>query len=837
MSRTAKRDIQGYIMGQYKAVDKSGHELTNPTGTKFVFCLGLDNDDVSDSLEPDAKIALEEYVNAEEDNNLILSPVRRLRHATTTSQEEPLTDCVEHYIEDYTDDGITVLSTIDEVEEDDLSDSSSDITAVELSNVVIDRKARLMRSHRMPSLAQIIASADPNDLPSPEKSDTESDSVSDYGDDLEDITQKVDYHRFLPLADSDEGLEDNSKQTSSTESATDTVVDIEYPRNNDHKSLLKRHDGKVSLASLIASAKDDGFLVDDDLDPDEDADISPSSHRRVSYYFAVKPCLDPQFSGHGSCHSHEQRAFGRSAASAVRTLRDRFVFKHHANGHAKRHGGTYRKWNVAKWETGAIMVHGPSSLRNEVVYEDDDDVEEEDVEVSSISLPVVTHDGPGDGLNSVLSNSSEEDVDGPSFRVGEGFDASGSGEDDEADFVFEEGDTLLEADIVQAPSSPVDEIVDEYEHIPHDTENIIPHEEDVTFETPPGPVAAEEEVLEDFENAFDEGDSVYLDKARQDQAARAGRMRIETFNNASREHENDDSSSMHYHTGPILLKTLIDNDEDNKNLSARTSIFSNQTSVTSKSSYESFQHSYSRLIDALDLERDAHDCEDGCAVCMTTLRGFSDASIGRSAVSADHTAAMGNGRKRVISLPLVPSAMQPNHVADESAAFLPVGHGPGIHRSPSRLRNNLGVPDTPNRINHKLDNLLAYIITSHGSEESPDGAQSHVPLPNVESDTIDLTSAPAAYQPIRVSRTKEPTHPEYDEYAATAAHGQEYPTLFNDVPYESRQPRWVGKIKEHLSKAPKKVQQTTRRCVKSTKKLTKTVRYFVPVALSACSPF
>ncbi|KAJ4368451.1 hypothetical protein N0V83_006808 [Neocucurbitaria cava] len=418
LNRTAKHDIQGFISGQYNAVHKiGGHELTNPTGTKFVFYLRLDDGGEVVALGSDTKAALEEYVNGEFELELgVAVPCFGLIRPATTSK------LVEDYSADFVDgDGDKALSTVDEVEEDcDTSDvPPATVSTKGVARLADDsdagRKARLMRSHGTLSLAQVIARADPSGFPFAGGDEADSESASEYGDDgdLEDITRTIEKH-FV--------YQNESNSCTTTALSRDTTIDIAYPRSSaitsDHKSLLKRHDNTVSLARLISAAKDataTDFLNSDyhsgtSLSPSpsplssptstSSASSSPSPQPRVSYTFATKPCLDSHFPGHTSCHGHEQ---GSSAGGGGRSAED------------------------------AI----PSS-----------------------PLPILTFGRSGDEVEDHLMSSStfDEDVDG----VDKELNASGFYGESEADLAYDAGDRVLDENIIQVSSSPFDETAHEY---------------------------------------------------------------------------------------------------------------------------------------------------------------------------------------------------------------------------------------------------------------------------------------------------------------------------------------------------------------------------------------
>ncbi|CAO2655042.1 Nn.00g117750.m01.CDS01 [Neocucurbitaria sp. VM-36] len=728
MSSAAKRDIQGFIAGQYKAVDRMGHELTNPTGTKFIFNLSLSDHEEAFVLSLDAKAVLVNFIHEKHESEPIaLASCPPLKYPASTQSQEPMHNCIEDYMKTYIQHGTTALSTIEEVDEDDTSILPPIPTFEKSSTLDSDRKARLMRSHNTPSLAQIIASADPRDFPFPDKDESESgsDSDSEHSDDLDSTIRKIEKRlAYLAELNEDDDLDAKSNDYSKSASLKEIVEQQEqghctsppgtlvgsaaYPRTtNVHKTLIKRHDNKVPLAHLISLANADDTHV---LDSDSYHSDIPPSPQTTLYSFALKPCLDPHFPGHTPCHAHEQRAFGRSAEDAVEVLRERFEIAHFEMGHR----GSYRAWS------GAKGVRGGSGLRREVVCDQ------------------------------------------------------------------------------------------------------------IPFEAPPDQVTRGNELLEYSDSAFGDGVTVYLDKTRQTEIACVGCARIKLFDNVLREHDNEGLPSQHQNTGTIVFnarKPVLD-DEDSADLSVRTPTFSNRTSITSKSSHESVRLASARLIDALDLEIDAHKCQDGCSVCMTTLRDFSVTTIARPNTSADNIAVTGNDRKRFVSSPVVPSVWV-DHALDEPAAVLSAVRESPAHRSPARLQRMLEVPDMPDRIGQKSDDFLTYLSPQNGQVESDGSVEPLMPLP------VDLSSALVRYHPVAAARIAIPALSE-SEVAAGPADTQEHTMFFDGIRDDSRSRRWVSKMKSNLRKVPEKAHRTTHRGFEATKKFALTIRQFVPAALAAC---
>jgi hypothetical protein len=215
MSRTTKRDIQGYIVGQYKAVEKMSHEHIDPTGTKTVFFLGQEGkqreeEEETELLDEVMKADLRAYVNEEQDAD---RPWRGVR------------DFVQKDV---------VLAT------------------------AVPAKAKA------PSLAQCIASAGVDDADSDLDSDSEDDEI--------DLNQKI-KHAISSFAKKVAEYEDD-EHTTTVPPTNDYLgrrpyllssleaIDIPYPGKSKQKFGLRRHSGVRSLAYLITHAGDTSYSPD-----------------------------------------------------------------------------------------------------------------------------------------------------------------------------------------------------------------------------------------------------------------------------------------------------------------------------------------------------------------------------------------------------------------------------------------------------------------------------------------------------------------------------------------------------------------------------------------------
>jgi hypothetical protein len=323
LDRVTKEDVQGYVLGQYEAVEKVGHELINPTDTKAVFILGQtrEEEEEVDSFDEDMKADLCAYVDEDEDADRSWCEVRDFMRKATTFNTKASTMVKDSKLVLYT------LTT---------------------------RRDRLMRPRSEPSLAQCIANASSNNAESDTDSDSEDDSV--------DINQKID-RTITSFARKIGELEDEQETTitiptnryidgPSPSLSPPRDIDIPYPRALKQDSGLRRHSGNRSLAFFMACAENDLHAS---------TSLSSSSlPDGIIQVCAGKRCHDPNFRGHSPCATHDENNCGCSADDALNALRERFR-KVQCGG-----DGTNfdcREWLDAKLELGCSMVHGPSLLR------------------------------------------------------------------------------------------------------------------------------------------------------------------------------------------------------------------------------------------------------------------------------------------------------------------------------------------------------------------------------------------------------------------------------------------------------------------------------------------
>ncbi|KAH7069198.1 hypothetical protein BKA63DRAFT_556507 [Paraphoma chrysanthemicola] len=414
----ALRDIRDYILDKTGAlgVGKIGHELTNPTGTKFVFdlCLGEENDDEGGRITMDMEGDIVAYIEEEasDGNGQVDSGVNTvfINESTTTKTPGPSLDAA--------------------------------------PRTEAARKARLMRSHKGVLLASLIVAADSDSPPLIE-------AMND-----EDVDTSTTTPRHIPLA--------VFPQTSPDDDTSPEAVRTSY---------LPRSKGSTSLAAFIeaASHSPDPSSPSSSSQSDSDSDTDISSEPNApssSLSNTTKPirlCYDPTFPGHVPCATHRMRRFGRSHIAATQLLRDRFEARCAATGYL----GWYRAWVEVKWEMmeqdlrvgsgkgmGKVMVHGGSRLRFEIgvdeVQEGEDVVEEEEEVIWDEADGCDTRSDSLPEYEMLESSSSfEEDVDCPG--ASEMGDDSDTGDDGDEDGVGLEHGFVLEA------SSPFEETVGSYE--------------------------------------------------------------------------------------------------------------------------------------------------------------------------------------------------------------------------------------------------------------------------------------------------------------------------------------------------------------------------------------
>ncbi|KAF1832971.1 hypothetical protein BDW02DRAFT_631578 [Decorospora gaudefroyi] len=698
MSRSAIEDIQGYLMDQYKAAEKVGHEWIEPTGTKTVFFLQQKDtqDQEPDSLDSATKLDMETYINGEDEDEGDISAF----HCDTVASVTRSFDVTNSSVG-----GLTILPTIEEVDEKEAGNPASQATS---------RKARLRRSEATLSLAGIIERADLSGF-------VVCDSDSNSEDGIEGICKSIEL-KLPTLAEGEQDVQSGVSPITPPNAqhfpsiSPPQAIDIPAPRSPSQKSGLRCHSGSESLASLIARA-------DDASPPSSPPSLSsspPPCPSPTTSSFGRGPCYDPYFTGHTPCATQDDRVVGRSADEAVDMLNRRFKIVH----------------------SGVDMVLGSSGLRS-VVYAYEDEFGRE-VAVGDDTTNSVIVDG--DESEFEASSSVDENVvDTPVLGIE--LDVSG---------LLEEGDEdphLYEAQVVR----------------------FVPELDILPLQTPPTQIVPENEVLYDYDSSFNSVVAPWMEHGRLDRVAEGAHRRMEMFDNVLREPVVESSpveiSPSELPNAAPRVHTTASKDTLKKT-SFHSSVFSNGTSVTSNSSYNtnrpmSARDDYSRLMDALDLEIEAHKCEEGCDVCASTMRGCSVVSIGpankRSRNISDGIARDG---RRIVSLPVVPSeqvrsGLRLGDADNDSAAAIAAVNGVDLHHSPERMRRILAVPDTPERIGREIDDFLNYMSMEKGTndDEVEGVALPCVPLPTVKQEAEETANIFAVPHSRGAAPTRKRTRP------------------------------------------------------------------------------
>ncbi|KAI4676747.1 uncharacterized protein J4E84_009341 [Alternaria hordeiaustralica] len=328
MDVKTKRDVQGYIVGQYKAIKQMGHEHITATGTKTVFFLGqAQQEEEFDILDEDMKTDLGEYINEDEDAD------RSWRGVCDFMQKIPTSKAV----------------------------APTEFKDKNILDTETPHQARLMRAQSAPSLARCIANASFDSAGSETDSDSEDDDIdlelkienalSSFAkkvEELEDVTGALsitppgrtysDAHPFTPSPPKD--------------------IDIPYPCGPKQNSRLRRHSGNRSLASMIAHVED--HRTPSRSSPSASLSSCPLP-AGTTYSVIRKPCYDPSFEGHSPCATHDEGSCGLSADDALDMLQERFGIVHCATAGT---GFDCREWLEYKLETGGLQTWEGESWPN-----------------------------------------------------------------------------------------------------------------------------------------------------------------------------------------------------------------------------------------------------------------------------------------------------------------------------------------------------------------------------------------------------------------------------------------------------------------------------------------
>lgn len=166
---------------------------------------------------------------------------------------------------------------------------------------------------------------------------------------------------------------------------------------NSNTCRLPRSRGMTSFARVMASAKSDGFPLvdrefDSDSDTDTDTDEEPEHHHTssgparlevipeadegeepsiIADYTAPRLCHDPYSTAHPICLCRTESASqAHAVADAQLDFRYRFATTHEGEDSAAH----YHNWRALKWEFGESFVYGGSGLSTEVIVDDGEGV-------------------------------------------------------------------------------------------------------------------------------------------------------------------------------------------------------------------------------------------------------------------------------------------------------------------------------------------------------------------------------------------------------------------------------------------------------------------------------
>lgn len=766
-TRVAKYDIQDSIAEQYEGDGKIRRENIEPTGTRFVWDL------TGEDYWPGEIHLTEQYINGDVEDEVVLPAIM-----ITSPSESAKSVCdnglgQEHLAHDReTKDNLSAV-----LDEEDSDDASPVVTAAHLGLLAPDepsattptksppntiqtislssdlspeaaRRARLMRSHKSTSLAALIASAD--DLEEPledDASDTSSVLTPLHIDHIINAhNQEITTKKYNAL--NSLKIPSKSPLSSPASISPDNDTSPEVART---LPLMRSRDGP-SLAALIAAA-DASIFPDEDDYPDTASDHSNEEAPLIQYTYSTtptslfwRPCYDPTFPGHSPCDTHQQHPYGRSADAALRVLRRRFEALHDVTGD----GAWYREYILQKGETGnqQTMVHGGSALRNEVTHEEEDEYDES---VFLYKLYEGDHELLGDDVLVSIYLFTHPSI-GPDFPL-------------------------------QHSSSPFDDTIGVYA-------------------TPPKEHADSSVHYDDHGLGFEVSFLFSL------LSHNANRMQEP---NSSLENVADDTVHLSTPTPisrMIHIRNASMNDAFSIKSSMRTSVFSKQSSTTTKTSHTSINSGgieYSQLVDALDLGGDQqHTFRNSSAVSVDGGDRPSTADkVTNGVVMRDQRVGSSSKLRPVSTISARCDAGDDFSVDDFSLLAL----GTWVaHDAYGRPGTKIADP-----INHAADD-----------ERLSSGAPTiHIALlENVSSNSPFEANRPACFV-----EHIEDTESEFDYEPFFLAPRTTHKT--------SRQRQCVEKMKS----TAKKISGKAHDLVKSTKHFARTLYGFVPAVITARNPF
>jgi hypothetical protein len=372
ISRAAKKDMEGYIVGDVEVVEKDGHEYIEPTGNKAVFLQQDEPQEPPSPINAATEAAFEVLINEHDDGDRPWRGVLDFKEEVARSmiQSSPGSD----EFEDASSDPFTIQE-------------SEEVIAQEPESPETPPGVRLMRTKTAPPLALAMARAKLI------HDDTVSETESDEEDSPESTNHKIQRKLFAfaepTTADEDEDLiqrtppsamAGHSPSWSPSRSPSVTppsAIDIPFPRPASRRSTssgsgsgLRRHSDSESLASMIARARE--FSSSPEGSPSASPERSPpgtsslvpspspspspkSPQPHPVFKFFRGPCYDPNFRGHAPCATHDHDPpFARSVDDALELFLERFDVEHFSTSTA----GYCRDWHDAKYEMGNNMPQG-----------------------------------------------------------------------------------------------------------------------------------------------------------------------------------------------------------------------------------------------------------------------------------------------------------------------------------------------------------------------------------------------------------------------------------------------------------------------------------------------
>jgi len=297
------------------------------------------------------------------------------------------------------------------------------------------------------------------------------------------------------------------------------------------------------------------------------------------------------------------------------------------------------------------------------------------------------------------------------------------------------------------------------------------------------------------------------------------------------------SPALYHYNYKLHVHTAPSKDKLSAKPSARPTIFSKRTPFTSKSSYETNppntpQNDCLPHTDALDLETDAHECEEGRGSNVTLSCSVSDASMMSSKM---HTRLGSDGTVNMETC----TVRQPFVSAKEWYLRLVQTDSDGVtisevdaRPSPGSTRQCEAVSDTPECRERSVDGYPGLVTAEQDGEEV-----AHSPVHMLEvTDNEELPSASVLESPGQSILLHKHLVELNDVVSSNISQPIEDDVSKGEV-LDQPLCRWAVRMKSGFVKLPRKVQQVTRRCIEAVKQVSKTAWAFIPAALSRRHPF